>query len=141
MNGKLDVLIVDDESDLLEELTELFELRGCSARGVPRVRDALRELEEATERVLVICDFQLPGRSGLDFLRILAERPHLQKKVCRFIIMTGHSDLDQHADILVRDFGASVLRKPVSIQKLLPLVETTDCIDWRPEPSAAASQS
>ena len=140
MNGKLDVLIVDDESDLLEELTELFRLRGCSARGVPRVRDALRELEEATKPVLVICDFQLPGRSGLDFLRILGERPELHEKVCRFIIMTGHSDLDQHADILVRDFGASVLRKPVSIQKLLPLVEATDCIDWRPEPSVAASQ-
>ncbi|MBZ6379206.1 hypothetical protein B5C34_08945 [Pacificimonas flava] len=118
------VLVVEDEPDLLGELIELFDLRGYSVRGVNCAEDALDFMHLGREAIAIICDLNLPGRSGIEFLADIGINPELRASISCFILMTGHMDLEAGARAIVDRYGATVLTKPISARELLPLVES-----------------
>jgi hypothetical protein len=63
----MDVLVVEDNSDLREVLTELFRRKGFSVVGAADGRRALERIEQETPGVIVL-DLWLPEINGWEFL-------------------------------------------------------------------------
>jgi DNA-binding response OmpR family regulator len=112
----VNILLVDDESELVSALAERLTLRGIAA-------DYATDGEAAAERVrtqaydLAVLDMKMPGLNGLDLKKKLQRlRPGM-----RFIFMTGHgSEEDFRAGSAE---AAGYLVKPVRIEDLLAAIE------------------
>lgn len=111
----MNILFVDDESELVSALAERLNLRGIKA-------DYATDGETAAEKVranaydLAVLDMKMPGLSGLDLKKKLQRlRPGM-----RFIFMTGHgSEEDFRAG---SSEAAGYLVKPVRIEDLLAAI-------------------
>jgi DNA-binding NtrC family response regulator len=110
------VLIVDDDVDTCRNLTDIFTDVGYEA-------EAYCDGESALERVRVrafdvaLLDLRMPGMDGLTLLR---EIKKLQAGMTALII-TAHAEWETARDALAE--GAyRVLRKPIDIEQLLPLI-------------------
>ncbi len=112
------ILLVDDEPDILEELSELLLEEGYSVCGATGVDEALALYRTSPNISLVVTDMKMPGKSGLDLIEALqAESP----RMLRYIILSGHAG----AEIEGRDVSdCVVLKKPVAIDQLLSCVAT-----------------
>lgn len=80
------LLIVDDESDMLDFLERVFR-REYQVTRARSVEEALAALDRGPVEV-VITDRRMPRRSGLDLLEIVAQR---DPKTVR-VLLTGYAD-------------------------------------------------
>jgi DNA-binding NtrC family response regulator len=105
------VLIVDDDENTREALTQLVIAEGFTVAGARDVREGTiqlgRQLPDA-----ILSDLRLPDGSGLDLLRGLDPKHGTQ-----MILMTGHASVDSAVDAL-RLGVADYLVKPVNLQRL-----------------------
>lgn len=115
------VLVVDDEPDVTESLRHLLEAR---LRPAPRVRvahtasEALRALREESFD-LVLCDYKMPGRTGVDILR----EARRTAPGARRLLMTAYADLMVAIDAVNKAAVDAFLRKPFEPEELLARVE------------------
>lgn len=82
------ILIVDDDSDVLLTLCELFDSLGFSVHTAGDVFGAFREVE-ARPIHLVLSDIRMPNSNGVDLLRMLRVRNVDEPKV---LFVSGFSD-------------------------------------------------
>lgn len=93
------ILIVDDERDVCECLTEFFKTKGCTVASVFSGEEALDRLEQDAADVVVL-DILLPGLSGIEILRRVHERdPHI-----RVVMLTGINEAELRRK--ARSYGA-----------------------------------
>ena len=106
------VLLVDDEKDFLESMSERMRLRGMDVTTASSAKEALAFIESDFFDA-VILDFQLPEMDGLAVLKkIKARHPEAQ-----IILLTGHASLERGVEAM--KFGASdFLEKPADIEAL-----------------------
>ena len=108
------VLVVEDESDIRELLTEYFRARGYEVVGAADGRAALLAVEREPERFsLVITDLHLPGADGLAVLRAVREA----SPGTHVVIVTGFASLDS-AIQAVRLGAYDYLTKPFSLGQI-----------------------
>jgi CheY-like chemotaxis protein len=92
----IQILIVEDDHDYLFMLAEMFRKRFKVQVQMASSVDAAESLLETTDFDMVISDIQMPGRNGIEVLRILLR---LNKSV-PLIFFTASDisqrDLDQH---------------------------------------------
>lgn len=90
---RIHVLIVDDETDLAEEVAHGFARKGMAttvARSVDDAIEALRVLPHGAVTV-VLTDIRMPGRGGLDLAEyVCAATPAVD--AAEVVAMTGHGD-------------------------------------------------
>lgn len=106
------VIIVDDETDLLELLTGRFQRKGCNVVGLTSSETAARLLR--TESFdLGIYDIKLPGMDGVELLRLSKEiNPDME-----VIMLTGHGTVETAIETM--KLGAyDYLRKPYALSEL-----------------------
>ena len=113
------VLIVEDDRDIREALTEILEEEGY---GVLRAADGRRALAilgaESSLPALVIADLAMPTMSGEELIDAMRASPTLRS--IPIIVSSAMPDVVERAEML----GASaVVRKPFELAKLLSLVE------------------
>lgn len=109
------VLCIEDEQDLLEELTQELKNLGYVAFGADSTNEATRILGKCRPDI-IICDILMPGENGLEFLTYV-RRHHHELDVTPFIFLTALSDHDHQ--LLGRRAGADdYLVKPVDIEIL-----------------------
>lgn len=116
MRPALRVLVVEDDTDFRDLVCQLLRNAGADPVGVANAEDAAQELAARPANV-VLCDYFLPGRNGVTFLRdVRANHPQV-----RCLAMTGHPD----PFILGRgrDDGYFVVTKPIDPTLLVALVE------------------
>lgn len=114
------VLLVEDEIELLAEISAFLRRRGHDVRTASNFDDALEQLKDCAQRLdLLLTDVRLPGGSGLDLLRSAgADGP----KTLRRVAMTGH--LDQEGIDQAEASGAEhVLLKPFSLSELTRAIQ------------------
>lgn len=114
------VLLVEDEIELLAEISAFLRRRGHDVRTASNFDDALAQLKDCANRLdLLLTDVRLPGGSGLDLLRTASaggESPP------RCVAMTGH--LDQDGIDQAEASGAKhVLLKPFSLSELTRAIQ------------------
>jgi len=113
----LNILLVEDQEQLRECLTELLELHGHRVTPAPNGLRAL-DLLAGARFDIVVSDVIMPGCDGIDLAnRVLADAPHLP-----VLLMTGHGlSRDQEAKLL--RVGVPCLSKPFEIQELLRAID------------------
>ncbi|MFZ2446149.1 MAG: response regulator [Syntrophobacteraceae bacterium] len=106
------VLLVDDEREFVETLSERLQMRDFSSAVVYGGEEALSIVDEDEPEVMVL-DLKMPGIDGLEVLRrVKAKHPNVE-----VIVLTGHGSED--IERLCLELGAcAYLEKPVDIDKL-----------------------
>ncbi len=113
MTPKPKILIIDDEKDYLETLTERLKLRGFDCLMALDGESGLKVLA-AEKPKLVLLDLKMPGLSGLEVLKIIRE----QYPQTRVIIITGHGSEKEKK--LCLELGAvECFNKPVDFKVLI----------------------
>jgi two-component system response regulator (stage 0 sporulation protein F) len=110
------VLIVDDEEEFLQSLSERMELRDLKPELAKTGEQALERVQ-ADEPTVMILDLRMPGMDGLEVLRRVKKAyPKVQ-----VVILTGHgTDKDRKQ---AEKLGAfAYLQKPVDLDTLLETV-------------------
>lgn len=103
------ILVIDDDKNLVESLSELLEYEGYKTLIATNVIDGLNHLR-AESPDAIICDWQMPGLNGKEILREI--RLTKETEDIPFIMITGHKHLET-------DFEPTViLHKPLSILTL-----------------------
>lgn len=111
----LRVLVVDDDPDVLESMSETLatRLRGAVVAAAPDGAAALESIEEATPD-FVLLDLAMPGLSGIE---LLAEIRRRAPSAAVFIV-TGHGSGDQWS--AARALGARrFLIKPIDMDEIV----------------------
>lgn len=112
------VLVIDDHFEILEMLRSLLQLAspGCRVLAVPSAEEALLELGQMPID-LVICDVQLPGMNGLEFVR----RARQRQPGTPLIMMSAYASAERTQEAN----GLGVVRffpKPLDMEALLAIV-------------------
>ena len=111
------VLIIEDEAVLAKNIRLYLERSGIEARTAGSAEEGIAQLTEFRPDV-VILDYQLPGRNGLELLSELhRDDPHLP-----VIMLTGQASVDMAVEAM--KLGAvDFLTKPVVLGKLKLLID------------------
>ena len=111
------LLIVDDESNLLDFLTLLFEQEGyrvTPASSLAHARDSLAE----GEFDLILCDIMMPDGNGMDLLREVQQ----SERRTSVIMMTAYTSTKSAIDAM--KLGAyDYVSKPFDVEELKILVQ------------------
>ncbi len=106
------VLLVDDEREFIQTLSERLQLRDVGSAIVYDGNSALEIIKEDDPEVIII-DLKMPGVNGKDVLRqVKRQRPEIE-----VIVLTGHGSESDKQECL--NLGAfDYLQKPVDIDHL-----------------------
>lgn len=112
------ILIIDDESSVLDNLTVILEREGYEVVTATSGEEGLQHFQASSNIDVVITDIRMPGMMGMEVVRaILAVNPDMG-----VIILTGEGDMD-NAVSAMREGAFDYLNKPVSADKLLITLE------------------
>lgn len=118
------VLLVDDEVDFVEVLSDRLEARGLT---VVKAHNGVQALDAAREKVFdaIVLDMAMPGMDGLQTLEGLLEiNADLQ-----VILLTGRATLEQAATA-IRIGALDLLEKPADIDTLVGKIELAATRRW-----------
>ena len=108
--------VVDDDADVRVALSRLVSSAGFSVETFASGADFLRSVQDH-EPDCVVLDLHMPGMSGFDVQRALADG-HAAVPV---VVMTGHDTPESRARAV--QMGAKVyLRKPINDEALLAAI-------------------
>lgn len=114
------ILVVDDDIDIREGLSELLKLSGYEVHTASSTFSALAILERESVD-LVITDILMPGESGLSLIQEIKGRNNDIKIIC---ISGGGRDKGVGLLSIAQKLGATrVLIKPIPGEILLDTVE------------------
>jgi CheY-like chemotaxis protein len=116
MSGWL--LVVEDDPDGRELLTELLAVSGLDVVAVGSGAEAESALENRGKPNLILTDLVLPDTAGSVFVAELRNRPGFENVPVVFITGTEPSLLEE-----IRD---PILTKPIDVDRLLDLVAQHD---------------
>jgi DNA-binding response OmpR family regulator len=107
------ILIADDDNTYRDSIQKVFEREGYLVESACDVDGALAAMH-IRHFDLVVCDYRMPGKTGLDFLEQL-KREH---SVVPVLMISACTDSVTHARAL--ELGAiDLIRKPVRRQELI----------------------
>ncbi len=109
------VLIVDDEPEAVEEMTELLSTMGLRCFGAASGPDALDLVDREPGINIAVVDLKMPGMDGLELVRRLHQNP---ARDIQCIMVSGHGNMNvvqraMHEN--VREF----LSKPIDSDELI----------------------
>jgi CheY-like chemotaxis protein len=112
------ILIIEDNSDILENLVEFLQMEGYKTLEANNGKDGIALAKEFIPD-LIICDFFMYGMNGHEVLRLLLNT--LTKFKIPFIFSTSMSEKSDKAATL--KLGADdYIVKPYELQSLLKMV-------------------
>ena len=110
------VLVVDDHRQARESMSDILRQAGHRVECVSSAAEALQTLDGESFDV-VITDLQMPGMSGLDFMRHLQRRPH----GAQVVMVTAYATVSSAVEAM--KYGAfDYLEKPFAAERLENLV-------------------
>jgi FixJ family two-component response regulator len=115
--GKAVVFIIDDDAAVREGLVDLFQSIGMAALSFGSTQEFLEGSRPDSPGCIVL-DVRLPGQSGLEFQRLLAQADILLP----IIFITGHGDIPMSVQAM-KSGAIEFLTKPLHEQKLLDAVQ------------------
>src|SRR5687768_6319324 len=111
------ILVVDDDVDVREALTEMLQYRGYAVESAANGLEALDVLRTMAARPsIILLDLMMPVMDGYGFLAERRKDPDLAT-IPVAIVTAGHG-VDQS-----RVNGTTVLRKPVDMPELMRAIE------------------
>ena len=111
------VLLVDDEPDFTDAISERLSSRGFSVEAASNGIEAVDKIDDKNYDVIFL-DLAMPGIDGIETLKqIMAKNPDMQ-----VYLLTGHATLQKGIEAM--KFGAKdVLEKPIDIKALVERIQ------------------
>ena len=109
------ILVVDDESYIVDEVCDFLRRRGHEPVAAGSVEEAAGLLAAEPPFDVVLTDMKMPQGSGLDVLRACNRSGPPRPTT---LLMTGQSD-DGDVERATAEGALSVLWKPLSLRKIL----------------------
>jgi signal transduction histidine kinase/ActR/RegA family two-component response regulator len=113
----LRILVVDDDQDARELITELLRSRGAEVRTAASAEEA-RSLLDREQPDVLLSDIAMPGHDGLELIRSVRERPLTAGGRVPAIALTAYARDEDRARSLAAGFDAH-LAKPVDVDALM----------------------
>jgi CheY-like chemotaxis protein len=107
------VLIVEDEEDLRELMSDALQMRGYTVVTATEGTDALRKIDDIGLPCVILLDLLMPGMNGWDFFEEVRQRPELAT-----VPVIIHSSASSRAPAGV----TRVLQKPLAFDSLVAVV-------------------
>ena len=120
------VLIIDDETETVEEIASYLEYRGYTCQTASDGLEGLERVKCNHEIGIVITDVRMPRLDGIGFLADLA-KVIPDDRLIEVLVMSGFRDESIIADA-ERSVPAQFVGKPIDLKELLSFVE---CIEGR----------
>jgi FixJ family two-component response regulator len=111
------IAVVDDDEEIGVALVEFLLAAGLSARAFRSAEEFLAS-SEVTRTACLITDIMMPGKSGLELIRQLAEAGHKIPS----IVITGHPSEPVNAAVS-HVLANAFLLKPVDMKELLRIIK------------------
>lgn len=112
------ILIVDDDQESRELLAEVLATNRFQPIAVEGVMEAREILRRETDCRIIVADLQMPGESGLEFLR------GLRKENLKHEVILMSSFISQAEARAAWSLGVhALLDKPFPLERLLQLIE------------------
>ncbi len=115
------ILVVDDDSMIIQLITDMLRLDGYDVDTAPNGLVALEKVE-GRRFDLILTDLHMPELDGVGLYRELTRRQVHPPK--RIIFLTGTSGTSE-AHRVVQETGLPLLGKPFNVADLLELVRRT----------------
>ena len=115
------ILIVDDDRSVADTFARMLKLEGFGVMTALSA-DAGLELATQTPPDAIILDMRMPITNGLQFLRLIRQRPALLN--VPVAIVTGDYFLSDPIQHELRALGASIRFKPLWLEDLIALAKT-----------------
>jgi DNA-binding NtrC family response regulator len=111
------ILLVDDEKDFLDVMSERIEARGMEVTTAESAVNALKQVESGGFDAIIL-DLMMPGMDGLETLKAIKKKnPDLQ-----VILLTGHATIEKGIEAM--KMGAmDFLEKPADLDKLTEIIK------------------
>ncbi|MBN9684252.1 MULTISPECIES: response regulator [unclassified Corallococcus] len=110
------VLVVDDDPDILEALSEILEAEGFEIRRARNGKEALERLEPDPPH-LILLDLMMPVMDGWEFAQRMRQKPDFAG--IPIIVLSA----DRNVGSKAKDIGAmGHLAKPFELNDLLSMV-------------------
>ncbi len=109
------ILIIDDDTELCEELSQILQDQGYLVDLAYNGKSGEMKIEQKSYEI-VILDYKLPGENGGDVLRrIKSKKPELA-----IFMVSGRPQLEKYLkEENLLDLVAGVMNKPFDIEVLL----------------------
>ncbi len=108
MTEREKILLVDDESDILELLSGFLKGEGFAVQCAQSGAEAIEKFNQEIPDVMVT-DIRMPGMDGLELLRRVKD---MDKRV-EVIVLTGHASIQIAISALKNDGAFDFLTKPM----------------------------
>ena len=116
-NGKKTILVIDDDQDIRDTLSELLRDEGYEVLRAAHGAEALGALRAGSRAHLILLDLMMPVMDGWKFREEQRKDPSLATIPVVVISATGKDDK-------VSTLGAAqFLKKPIHLEQLLDAVE------------------
>jgi CheY-like chemotaxis protein len=110
------ILVVDDDPDILEALSEILEAEGFEIRRARNGKEALERLEPDQPQ-LILLDLMMPVMDGWEFAQRMRQKPVYSS--IPIIVLSA----DRNVGSKAQDIGAvGHLAKPFELNDLLEMV-------------------
>ncbi len=115
------VLLIDDDEEFLELLSERLETRGMRVITALSGQEALGMVQRLEFDIIVI-DLSMPGMNGIETLKKIKKlHPHTET-----IMLTGHASLQSGIEAM-KSGAEDYLEKPADIEMLTQKINEAQC--------------
>jgi CheY-like chemotaxis protein len=112
------ILVVDDNVDAADTLSELLQMLGYETRTAGEAQAALRQLEDFRPQIALL-DIGLPDVDGYELARLMRGKP--QGAGLRLVALTGYGQDSDRARASEAGFDEHMV-KPVAVDRLTELI-------------------
>ena len=116
--SKGQVLIVEDDTDLRQALSQVLSEEGYRVGGAEHGRHALEQLRDGVRPCLILLDLTMPVMNGWQFREEQRHDPDLAS-IPVVVISAGANLSEQVAPLGIQDY----IRKPIQLGQLLATVQ------------------
>jgi len=113
------VLIVEDEKEVADALAEICQLEGYKTELAPTAEIGLKKLQFDQDIVVVLLDKNLPGMSGLDFVR---RAKNDLKSYAQIVLVTGYPFPEAFREA-VKSGAYTCIPKPFDMKEIIRVVK------------------
>ena len=113
------ILIVDDDADIREALTDVLADYGYQPHAVANGREALDALQAGALPAVILLDLMMPVMDGAQFRREQLHDPRIA--AVPVIVISAGNDVQQAAQSLG---VADTMNKPIDLQQLLARISS-----------------
>ncbi|MCU0235960.1 MAG: sigma-54 dependent transcriptional regulator [Acidobacteria bacterium] len=117
MRPRLNVLVVDDETNIRKTIALCLEIEGCRVRAVSNFDDAVSEIKQNVFDVAFL-DLRLGTKNGLDLV------PHLQlhSPRAKIVIITAYASIDSAIEA-IRKGATDYIPKPFTPAQIKMVID------------------